>query len=163
MKRLISTRLALCTALVLSMVPVMAIADTASLNSRWYSATQIKSGAEIFKMHCLVCHGEAATSVSRWDKMDKHGKFPPPPLNGTAHAWHHPLPLLRRTIREGGIKLGGSMPAFKDTLSAEEIDSVIAWFQSLWSDEIYARWSGQWRSADPSEKTPWSLKALLKP
>ncbi len=32
------------------------------------------------------------------------------------------------------------MPPFNEKLSAEEIDAVIAWFQSLWSDEIYTVW-----------------------
>jgi len=32
------------------------------------------------------------------------------------------------------------MPAFEDKLSGTEIDSVIAWFQSKWSDDIYSTW-----------------------
>ena len=34
------------------------------------------------------------------------------------------------------------MPSFDQKLSRAEIDAIIAWFQSLWPDEIYARWSG---------------------
>jgi len=32
------------------------------------------------------------------------------------------------------------MPAFKGVLNEAEIDSVIAFFQSKWSDEIYVGW-----------------------
>jgi hypothetical protein len=32
------------------------------------------------------------------------------------------------------------MPAFKDVLTAADIDAAIAYFQSKWDDEIYALW-----------------------
>ncbi|MGB0712589.1 MAG: thioredoxin fold domain-containing protein, partial [Gammaproteobacteria bacterium] len=69
------------------------------------------------------------------------GKYPPPPLNGTAHAWHHSLDVLRRQIRLGGVPLGGAMPPFQDTLSAAQIDAAIAYFQSKWTDEVYGIWT----------------------
>lgn len=129
---------------------------------RWYTSEQISLGKRVYAQHCVACHGVGASSVSRWDKMDKNGQFPPPPLNGSAHSWHHPMPLLQRTIREGGMPLGGRMPAFKRVLSAQEIDAVIAWFQSLWTDKIYADWSGEGRASD-TDDSPWSLKEFLKP
>ena len=129
---------------------------------RGYTQQQVVQGKIIFNEHCAVCHGENAASVPRWNEQDKNGQFPPPPLNGTAHSWHHAMPLLTRTIEEGGVKFGGRMPAFKDKLSDADIQNVIAWFQSLWSDEIYARWSGQWQPPGASKKQPWSIKNLLK-
>ena len=131
--------------------------------ARWYAPEQVSLGRQVYHQYCIACHGAQAASVPRWDKQDKNGEFPPPPLNGTAHTWHHEIPLLRRTIREGGIKLGGRMPAFTDTLSAQEIDAVIAWFQSLWTDEIYANWSGDRPASDSATDMPWSLIELLKP
>ena len=136
--------------------------DTDQSAQRWYTPQQINQGKTVYEQHCLTCHGIDARSVSQWDKMNKHGQFPPPPLNGSAHSWHHPMPLLQRTIREGGIPLGGRMPAFETILSAQEIDAVIAWFQSLWPDETYLNWSGEAIDADPND-VPWSLKDLLKP
>nr|NIV18536.1 cytochrome c [Woeseiaceae bacterium] len=32
------------------------------------------------------------------------------------------------------------MPGFAEILSGDERLAIIAWFQSLWPDEIYARW-----------------------
>ena len=32
------------------------------------------------------------------------------------------------------------MPPFQNTLKDEQITAVIAWFQSLWSDQLYAEW-----------------------
>ena len=46
-------------------------------------------------------------------------------------------------MRNGGAPVGGWMPAFGATLSDEEIDAVLAYVQSLWSDEIYRAWLGR--------------------
>lgn len=101
---------------------------------------RITRGAELFRQHCAVCHGAGAQGGAEWRTRNPDGTFPPPPLNGTGHAWHHPWTALKRTIREGTAALGGNMPAWQETLSEEQIEDVILWFQSLWSDEVYAAW-----------------------
>ena len=101
---------------------------------------QITRGGKLFQQNCAVCHGKQAEGAPNWQKMDANGKFPPPPLNGSAHAWHHPQSVLVDTIRNGTAKLGGNMPAWKDKLSNEQINDIIAWFQSKWSDDIYSAW-----------------------
>lgn len=113
-----------------------ATADT----GRWYTPEQVQHGAGVFAPHCAECHGAAAEATPEWRKPNADGKYPPPPLNGTAHAWHHPLDMLRSTVRKGGVPVGGLMPPFADKLSAEDIDAAIAFFQSTWSEKIYAAW-----------------------
>jgi thiol:disulfide interchange protein DsbC len=120
----------------------------AAEKERWYSDEQVESGEKLFRQNCAACHGQNAESTPDWKKTDANGNYPPPPLNGTAHAWHHDLEVLRRTVREGGVKLGGQMPAFEARLGAEEIDSVIAFFQSKWPDELFGRWAGQFEASD---------------
>ena len=120
----------------------------AAEQERWYSDDQVIQGEQLFRQNCASCHGQNAEATPNWKQTDANGNYPPPPLNGSAHAWHHNLDLLRRTIRDGGAKLGGQMPGFEGSLSAAEIDSVIAFFQSKWSDEIYERWSGRFASSD---------------
>jgi len=108
---------------------------------RWYTSLQVNIGSKVFKAHCATCHGRDAEGTTRdWKKTLPDGSYPPPPLNGTAHAWHHPMSLLRRTIDNGGMALGGSMPGFVDKLSDAEKDAAIAFFQSQWNDEIYKGW-----------------------
>ncbi len=107
---------------------------------RWYFAKQAERGKAIFANNCTVCHGKNAEATPHWKTPDANGNYPPPPLNGSAHAWHHPLAILGRTIYDGGKPVGGQMPGFKDTLSETEIIDVIAHFQSYWSDGIYQRW-----------------------
>ena len=109
--------------------------------ARWYSWEQVERGHGLFQNYCAECHKPDASGDPNWKQLDAEGKLPPPPLNGTAHAWHHPLPLLRRIVRNGGVPMGGSMPPFKDKLKPDEIDAILAWVQSHWSDEIYATWS----------------------
>ncbi len=111
------------------------------VSGRWYTSTQIVNGAEIFKNNCASCHGDNAQgTTTNWRQTLADGSYPPPPLNGSAHAWHHPLKMLQRTVRDGGISLGGTMLPFKDKLNDEEIISVIAYFQSKWSNDIYKAW-----------------------
>ena len=115
---------------------------------RWYSDEQVSQGEQLFSQNCAACHGQNAEATADWKKTDANGKYPPPPLNGTGHAWHHDLDLLRRTVREGGAKLGGQMPAFEGVLSDMETDSVIAYFQSKWPDDLFERWAGRFESSD---------------
>jgi thiol:disulfide interchange protein DsbC len=115
---------------------------------RWYTNEQASQGEKLFRRNCAACHGQNAEATPDWKKTDANGNYPPPPLNGTAHAWHHDLDLLRRTVREGGAKLGGQMPAFEKILDAEEVDSVIAFFQSKWPDDIFQRWAGRFEASE---------------
>lgn len=101
---------------------------------------QIRRGHTLFVQNCAVCHGSNAEGAPNWSQPDTNGKYPAPPLNGTGHAWHHPKRALMTTIKFGTARLGGSMPAWKDKLSDQDINDVIAWFQSQWPDELYAAW-----------------------
>lgn len=115
-------------------------ADNDPDTGRWYSEQQVKNGQAVFVTNCSACHGKDAQGTFNWRKPLPDGKYPPPPLNGAAHAWHHPLSMLKRTVNNGGIALGGTMPPFADKLTDAEIESAISFFQSYWSDEIYLEW-----------------------
>ncbi|MCP5429033.1 MAG: cytochrome c [Chromatiaceae bacterium] len=112
----------------------------APVQPRWYAQEQVAAGASLYRENCASCHKENAEGTPDWKTPDVNGKLPPPPLNGTAHAWHHPLEVLRTVVRRGGAPVGGSMPAFADKLDQAQIDAILAWVQSHWSDEIYAIW-----------------------
>lgn len=107
---------------------------------RWYTEEQVSRGRDVFAMSCAGCHGQNAESIADWRAMDTNGNFPPPPLNGTAHTWHHPLSVLKMVIEQGGEPFGGVMPGFDETLSDQQIVDLIAGFQGYWPDEVYERW-----------------------
>ncbi len=116
-------------------IPELSLAE-----ARWYSDEQVSNGATLYATHCAECHKSDAEGTKDWRKTGSNGKYPPPPLNGSAHTWHHSMKVLSNTIHDGGIKLGGVMPAFKDKLDAGQTLDVIAFFQSKWDDKIYAAW-----------------------
>ncbi len=112
-----------------------------TVQQRWYSSAQAERGSVVFGRHCSTCHGENAQGLTDdWKKRLDDGSFPPPPLNGTAHAWHHPLQQLIQTIETGGVPYGGQMPPFDEVLGDEEKLAAVAYFQSFWEDEVYLAW-----------------------
>jgi len=111
-----------------------------SATDRWYDEAMVETGAQLFQQHCAVCHGANAEGTSDWKKTDADGNYPPPPLNGEAHAWHHSLPQLARSIKQGGARLGGVMPGFSGQVDDQQVIALIAWFQSKWPEEIYQIW-----------------------
>lgn len=121
--------------------------DTSSISlepkagtERWYTPVEVTRGKEIFGENCAGCHGQNAESTTNWKTVAANGQYPPPPLNGTAHAWHHPLDVLKMVIEQGGEPVGGVMPAWGDRLSDRQIIDVVASFQSYWPDDVYQSW-----------------------
>lgn len=104
------------------------------------SPEQVHRGALLYAANCAVCHGARAEGAPNWQKSGANGKYPAPPLNGSGHAWHHPMTALKTTIKRGTLSLGGSMPAWNGKLSDQDIEAVIVWFQSHWPDELYQNW-----------------------
>ncbi len=116
--------------------------DTAVKAERWYTQEMVNQGKPLYQENCAQCHGGFGQGNPDWRKPTADGRYLPPPLNGTGHAWHHPLDQLRGVIKHGrGPDVPSDMPAWKDKMTDQEIDSVIAWFQSRWPDKIYQAWS----------------------
>jgi len=90
--------------------------------------------------NCATCHGPNGESTPDWRNPGADGKYPPPPLNGSAHTWHHSTETLEKMIREGSPPGIGGMPAWDNKLTNQEIDDVLVWITSIWSDEIYNIW-----------------------
>ncbi|MEH6455503.1 MAG: c-type cytochrome [Cocleimonas sp.] len=112
------------------------------IEGRWYTSLQITEGKKVFGDNCAACHGSEGQGLTEnWKKSLPDDSYPPPPLNGTAHTWHHSKQQLLRTINSGGIPLGGVMPAFEDKLTEKEKEAVMAYFMSLWPDRIYDAWN----------------------
>lgn len=115
-------------------------ASTETLARRGLARERVERGAVLYAGHCAVCHGVRAEGPPNWHRPGPDGKYPPPPLDGSAHAWHHSRAALKRTIQDGTAKIGGGMPAWKDKLSDADIEAIIDWMIASWPDEIYAAW-----------------------
>ncbi|MEK7816605.1 MAG: cytochrome c [Pseudomonadota bacterium] len=116
-----------------------AVATTAP--ARVTDAGQLARGAEIYQANCAACHGPNAEGAPNWHQKGADGKFPPPPLDASGHGWHHPKSALVQTVKEGTVKLGGGMPAWRDKLTETDIEAVIAWIQSRWPEDVYKSWA----------------------
>jgi len=116
-------------------------AQTGSALNRVHDEVLISQGAEVFRANCAGCHGAKAHGDPEWRKKRPDGKYPPPPLDGSGHAWHHSIPVLKKMITGGSPPDQGDMPAWGNKLTDQEIDAVIAWFQSLWPDQAYTAWN----------------------
>lgn len=114
---------------------------------RWYSKAQVSEGRELYGRFCIACHGAEAKATADWKTPNADGTYPPPPLNGSAHAWHHPLSVLDQVIREGTASIGGAMPAWGEMLNAQERLAVIAGFQEYWPEDVYNTWLVRERSS----------------
>jgi mono/diheme cytochrome c family protein len=115
--------------------------------ARWYDSAQASRGEPLFARHCAGCHGKGGEGAFGW----RRGVLPPP-LNGSGHAWHHPLRALGYQIKFGTPGEQGKMPGFAHALSDAQILDVIAWFQSQWPEELYAAWAR--RDAESRQKKP---------
>ena len=111
-----------------------------STTNRWYEIERVEKGKKLYNQSCIACHLEEGKGTENWQESLDEGGYPPPPLNGTAHTWHHPLGQLHEVIKFGLIEYGTSMPAWGAQYSDEQILDLIASFQSYWDDETYEYW-----------------------
>jgi mono/diheme cytochrome c family protein len=107
---------------------------------RKLDSEKVQRGKIVYQTNCANCHGQNGESRPDWRKQGPDGKYPPPPLNGSAHTWHHSTDTLTKTIREGSPPEIGNMPGWGDKLTDEEIDDVIVWITSIWPAEVYDIW-----------------------
>ncbi|MCP4487074.1 MAG: thioredoxin fold domain-containing protein [Gammaproteobacteria bacterium] len=147
-----------CTTIFLTTFLLMSFSIKADGN-RWYDASQASQGADIFQQQCASCHGRDAEANSGWQQAS--GEAAAPPLNGSAHAWHHSLKQLRKTIQMGSIQLGGAMPGFSEKLAESEIDRAIAFFQSKWPNKTYNDWATRFKVAGKTSEAP-DVTTLLR-
>lgn len=108
---------------------------------RVVDAAILRHGSELFRANCATCHGAQAEGDPQWRQRDERGRFRAPPLDGSGHAWHHPYAQLHSVIKYGRPKNVSDMPAWGDRLTDQDIDAVIAWFQFMWSEEVYQQWA----------------------
>lgn len=115
--------------------------NVATVPGRWYAAAQVDTGRALYVYHCAVCHGADGSATADWRTPGPDGHYPPPPLNGSAHTWHHPLEVLDKSIKNGGSEFGGVMPSFGASVNKNQRQAIIAFIQNWWPDEIYAKWN----------------------
>lgn len=127
----------------ISTSPVTETAAAVEPLKRWYAFQHVSQGGKVYQENCASCHGKLGEGGPDWKKVGSDGKYPAPPLNGTGHAWHHPLKMLLHVVKNGSPGGQGNMPAWGEKLSDDEMIAAIAWFQSRWPDQIFRAWMQQ--------------------
>ncbi len=87
----------------------------------------IKAGGELYSSHCASCHGDRGLG----DGAAAKSVTPSPAL--LAHMIERPMVIdeyLLWTIFDGGKQFGTDMPAFKGTLSREQIWKIVAYMRA---------------------------------
>ena len=60
--------------------------------------------------------------------------------DANGRAWHDSSWWLPDMMKQRERAPWGNMPAGGDMLSDDDIETIIAWLQSQWLDEIYLNW-----------------------
>ena len=93
------------------------------------TSSRVDAGELLYAQNCAACHGPVQGPAA----------IPIAPVHGDAgHTWHHPDRLLFDWTLDRP-PLATIMPAFRGTLSEEEVLAVLAYIKSTWLPEIQER------------------------
>ena len=97
-------------------------------------------GQQVYAQNCAACHGPNGEGQfpDNPRARDANGRYGAPPHDDNGHTWHHDDDLLYQIVREGGMgnpEDFNPMPSFGDQLSDGEIEAVIFYIKTFWTEE----------------------------
>lgn len=103
-------------------------------------AKLLEDGEKIYQQYCASCHGMQGEGMPNWERQNAQGELPAPPHGPKGHTWKHSDAMLYRLISEGWRDPWNeterlTMPAFGDTLTPQQIRSVVTYIKTLWTPE----------------------------
>ena len=104
----------------------------------------LATGESLYRAHCAACHGVNLEGAPNWRTPKPDGRYPAPPHDDSGHTWHHDDRTLFGITKLGtagfsGLDIESDMPAYRDTLSDAEIQAVLAYIKSRWSERTRRR------------------------
>lgn len=103
----------------------------------------VRRGRAVFAEHCSACHGANLEGELAAGGTPPEGEPAAPPLNGTAHAWHHADGELFVMVKDGPGALVSDrpsrMPAFGAVLADAYIWAIVAYIKTVWPMDVQAR------------------------
>ncbi len=105
-----------------------------------YDKVLVERGKSIFNEFCTDCHGAKLEGELGSKATVPEGEKPAPPLNGSAHSYHHADSELFGVIKDGPgssrANRAQRMPVFNRLLREDDIWAVIAYIKSVWPRRI---------------------------
>ena len=95
-------------------------------------APLVARGRDIYAKACANCHGANLEGQPGW--RTRRGLAPA--HDETGHTWHHPDKMLLQVVRDGTVRMGGTMPAFRGVLTEEEMLAVLSFIKNRWPRKI---------------------------
>lgn len=97
------------------------------------SDASAETGAALYARHCAACHGANLEGQPEWRSPKADGSYPAPPHDAEGHTWHHDDAMLTDYVARGGqavldemgVSFRSAMPAFGETLTADEITAIL--------------------------------------
>jgi len=97
----------------------------------------------VYMQQCAACHSHRLKRQPDWRIRLANGRLPAPLHDASGHTWHHPDSMLFGITKHGLIPgkyappgYQSDMPAFSNTLSDEDIWSVLAYIKNTWPRDI---------------------------
>jgi mono/diheme cytochrome c family protein len=122
-------------------------AEGPALASHAPAEAALADGARVYVEHCASCHGADLEGQPDWQRAEPDGTLRAPPHDDSGHTWHHADQLLLDYVTLGGNetlrRLGvtgfmSGMPAFSEVLSPSEIEAVLHYIATHWSERARA-------------------------
>ncbi len=104
---------------------------------------RLAMGVALYAENCASCHGANLEGQANWRTRNADGTLRAPPHDHTGHTWHHADAHLFTYTKLGGQEAMANlpnfvsgMPGFGDTLTDDEIRSILDYIKSTWPDDI---------------------------
>jgi len=116
---------------------VLIVGQTKPSSGFLTASAQPAHGRELYDKNCAVCHGAKGRGLPEWRYQARAA----PPLDSSAHAWHHGDDQLIAMILDKPAP-DSVMPAWRGVLTREDALDIVAYIKSLWSPYILANCQG---------------------
>lgn len=94
-----------------------------------------EQGQVLYETFCASCHGLKGEGQPNWKIPDERGVYPAPPHNDDGHTWHHADEQLMEMIADGTGMPNSTMSPFRETLTREQMQAILAYIKTFWGDD----------------------------